>query len=156
MFLILCNFFVTNSSICCAMNIIIKNINSEYFQNKANFIYAYILYSRNLDGINVKFWFFLLNRAENFRMVDIEISAWSSHFLNIKTNIILYLYPEKSIQPIRVAYMKLIKLKFCAAFKINIQKREGLSNCKEPVFDFSLLYPRKNGYSVIGIKDISL
>ena len=78
------------------MNIIIKNLNSQYFQNKANFIYAYILFSRNLDWINVKFWFFLLNRAENFRIVDIEINAWSSHFLNIKTDVILYLYPEKS------------------------------------------------------------
>ena len=41
--------------------------------------------------------------------------------------------------------MKPIKLKFCAPFKINIQKREGLSYFKKPVFDFSLLYPRKNG-----------
>ena len=41
--------------------------------------------------------------------------------------------------------MKLINLKFCAPIKINIQKREGLSNFKKPVFDFSLLYPRKNG-----------
>ena len=49
------------------------------------------------------------------------------------------------IQPIRVAYKKPINLKFCAPFKINIQKREGLSNFKKPVFDFSLLYPRKNG-----------
>ena len=41
--------------------------------------------------------------------------------------------------------MKPIALKFCAPFKINIQKREGLSFLKNPVFDFSLLYPRKNG-----------
>ena len=41
------------------------------------------------------------------------------------------------IQPIRVAYIKPINLKFCAKFMINIQKREKL--------DFSLLYPRKNG-----------
>ena len=40
--------------------------------------------------------------------------------------------------------MKPINLKFCASFKINIQKREGLSFLK-PVFDFSLLHPRKNG-----------
>ena len=32
--------------------------------------------------------------------------------------------------------MKPINLKFCAQFKINIQK---------PVSDFSLLYPRQNG-----------
>ena len=42
--------------------------------------------------------------------------------------------------------MKPINLKFCAPFKINIQKREGLSKLKKnPVFGFSLLYPRKNG-----------
>ena len=35
--------------------------------------------------------------AENFRMVDIEINAWSSLFPNIKTNLIMYLYPEKCI-----------------------------------------------------------
>ena len=31
-------------------------------------------------------------------MVDIEIYAWSSLFLNIETNLILYLYPEKGIK----------------------------------------------------------
>ena len=31
-------------------------------------------------------------------MVDIEINAWSSLFLNLKTNLILYLYPEKCIK----------------------------------------------------------
>ena len=41
--------------------------------------------------------------------------------------------------------MKPINLKFCAPSKINIQKREGLSNLKKPVFNFSLLCPRKNG-----------
>ena len=49
------------------------------------------------------------------------------------------------IKPIRVEYMKPINLIFCAPFKINIQKREGLSNLKKPVLDFSLPYPRKNG-----------
>jgi len=37
------------------------------------------------------------------------------------------------------------KFKTLRAIKINIQKQEGLSNSKKPVFDFSLLYPRKNG-----------
>ena len=32
-----------------------------------------------------------VSRAENFRMVYIEINAWSSLFLNLKTNLILYL-----------------------------------------------------------------
>ena len=64
-------------------------------------------------------------RAENFRMVGIQINAWSS--LNIETNLILYLYPVYKIQPIRVAYKKPLNLKFCAPFKINIRKREELS-----------------------------
>ena len=41
--------------------------------------------------------------------------------------------------------MKPINLKFCAPFKINVQKREGLAYFKKQVFEFSLLYPRKNG-----------
>ena len=40
--------------------------------------------------------------------------------------------------------MKPVNLKFCAPFKI-LMKWEGLSNLVKPVFDFSLLYPRKNG-----------
>ena len=40
--------------------------------------------------------------------------------------------------------MKPINWKFCAPFKINIEKWEKLSNSKK-VFDFSLLYLRKNG-----------
>ena len=31
------------------------------------------------------------NRAENFRMVDIEIYAWSSLFANLKTNLVFRL-----------------------------------------------------------------
>ena len=31
-------------------------------------------------------------------MVDIEINAWFSLFLNIETNLILYLYPENCIK----------------------------------------------------------
>ena len=38
-------------------------------------------------------------------------------------------------------------MKFCAPFKISIQKREGLSNFEKPVFDFSVLYPKKSGLS---------
>ena len=33
-----------------------------------------------------------------FRMVDIEINASSSLFLNLETNLILYLHPEKCIK----------------------------------------------------------
>ena len=41
--------------------------------------------------------------------------------------------------------MKPINFKVCAPFKINIQKREGLSYLINPNFDFSLQYPRKSG-----------
>ena len=47
------------------------------------------------------------------------------------------------IQPIRVAYQEPGDLKFCATFKFNIQKREGLSSFEKPVFEFSALYFKK-------------
>ena len=39
--------------------------------------------------------------------------------------------------------MKPINFKFCAPFKIIYRNGEELSNLENPVFDFSLLYPRK-------------
>ena len=81
-------------------------------------------------------------------MVDNEINAWSSLFLNLETNLILYLYPQKvyKIQPIRVAYQiqKPGNLKFCAPFKINTQKIEGLSDFENLIF---LYIPGKSGSS---------
>ena len=50
------------------------------------------------------------------------------------------------IQPIRVPYQKPLNFKFCAPFKIDIQKWEGPS-FRKPVFDFSVLYPNKSGLS---------
>jgi len=57
-------------------------------------------------------------------------------------------------------------LKFWTTLKINIQKREGLSNFEKPVFDLStlnpiVLNPKKNGLRrkskvKIGIKDFSV
>ena len=41
--------------------------------------------------------------------------------------------------------MKPINLKFCAPFKINIQKQEELTNFKPRFLIFFLLNPRKNG-----------
>ena len=66
-------------------------------------------------------------------------------FHYIETNLILYVYHIKAykIQPIRVVYMKPINLKFCAKFKI-IYRNGGTLNLEKRVFDFSLLYPRKN------------
>ena len=37
------------------------------------------------------------------------------------------------------------KFEILRAISDYIQKWEGLSNLEKPVFDFSLLYPRKNG-----------
>ena len=51
------------------------------------------------------------------------------------------------IQPIRVAYQKPENLKLCAPFRINIHKREGLSNFEKTVSDFSVLYIKKSGLS---------
>ena len=81
-------------------------------------------------------------RAENFRMVDIEINAWSSLFLNIETNLILYLYSEKCIKSNQSEshIWNPINLKFCAPFKIYTETG-GTLNKKKPVFEFSILYP---------------
>ena len=58
----------------------------------------------------------------------------------------MYFYPEKCIK-FNQSESRIIADKFeiCAPFKINIQKLEELSNSKKPVFDFFLLYLRKNG-----------
>ena len=53
-------------------------------------------------------------RAENFRIVDIEIDAWSSLFLNVEANLILYLYPEKCIK------FNSIQSRMCEADKFEI------------------------------------
>ena len=97
-----------------------------------DYLYFYQIYFLHLETIEA---FKLVNlRSENenvnnFRMVDIEINTWSFLFLNLKTNLILYLSSKVyKIQPIRVSYQKPGNLKFCAPFKINIQKREGLPN----------------------------
>ena len=75
--------------------------------------------------------------AEYFRMVDIEVNLRSSLFLNLTTNLILYLYPEKCIKfnQTESRIFKPVNLKFCAPFKINIQKREELYK-KTTVFLF--------------------
>ena len=79
-------------------------------------------------------------------MVDIKINAWSSLILNLETNLILYLYPEKCIKSTNQSRVSEAG-NFCAPFKINIQKRDGLSHFEKPVFDFSVLYPKKSGSS---------
>ena len=38
-------------------------------------------------------------------------------------------------------------LNFLAPFNINTQKQEVLTNFGKPVFDFSVLYPKKSGLS---------
>ena len=62
-------------------------------------------------------------RAGNFRMVDIESNDGSSLFLNLETNLVSWIVYE--IQSIRVAYQMPGNLKFCAPFKIDIQKRKN-------------------------------
>ena len=81
-------------------------------------------------------------------MVNFEINAWSSLFLNLETNLILYLYPEKlynSTNQNRVSEAG--KFEILRAIRIYIQKREGLYNFEKPVFDFSVLNPKKSGLS---------
>ena len=54
--------------------------------------------------------------------------------------------------------MKPINLKFCAPVKIIYRNGRGSLN-KKPVFDFSLLFPRKNGLrrkSKVSLLDIQI
>ena len=67
------------------------------------------------------------------RMVDIEIKAWSSLFLNLETNLLVS-WKVNKIQPITVGYQKPGNLKFCAPFW-----KTG--------FLFFLLYTKKSGLS---------
>ena len=46
---------------------------------------------------------------------------------------------------VRVPYLKPINFEFCWPFKIIYRNGRDSLNFKKPVFDFSLLYPRKNG-----------
>ena len=71
-------------------------------------------------------------RTENFRMVDIEINAWSSLFLYLETNLILYLYPEKYIKFNQSESR--IRSREIKNFARHLQRREGLSNFEKPVF----------------------
>ena len=64
-------------------------------------------------------------------------------FFNLETNQSWTCHCMYKIQTIRVAYQKPGYLKFCAPFKINIQKREGLSKFEKPVFDFSVPNTKK-------------
>ena len=91
----------------------------------------------------------LVSRAENFKMVDIEINAWSSFFLNLKTNLILYLYQEKCIkfnQSESGIWSREI-WNFARHLRLIEQKREGLSNFENLFFNFSVLYPKKRRLS---------
>ena len=51
--------------------------------------------------------------------------------------------------------MKPINLKFCASFKINIQKREGLSNLKNRAFLFFSTISKKGRFQN-KIKSVSM
>ena len=62
------------------------------------------------------------------------------------------------IQPFRVPYKKPANLKLCAPFKINIQIRELLSNLKKTktVFDFSVLYPKKEWIKKLKVSTLDI
>ena len=79
-----------------------------------------------------------LSWAQTFRMVDIEINAWSSLFLNLETNLIWCLYTEKCIKFNQSEWR--IRSREIWNFARHIQKREGLTNFEKPVFVFSVLY----------------
>ena len=78
-------------------------------------------------------------------MVDIEINAWSSLFLNIETNLILYLYPKKCIKFNQFRVSEAGKFEILRAILWLIYRNSLV--LKKPIFDFSVLYPKKSGLS---------
>ena len=59
-----------------------------------------IKYKFQIDNVWWSLWAEIphhATRAEIFRIVVIKINAWSSLFLNLETNLILCLYPEKCV-----------------------------------------------------------
>ena len=63
------------------------------------------------------------------------------------SRLVLVSWKVYKIQLIRVAYQKPANLNFYASFKVNIQKRKGLSNFEKPGFDFSVLHPKMSWLS---------
>ena len=70
----------------------LKVMKLDYFWNKERMALRAPIYNND-------------NRAENFRIVDIEINAWSSGFTKPEIRLIHIRYPRKKfkIQPIRVS-----------------------------------------------------
>jgi len=82
-------------------------------------------------------------------MVDIEINAWSSLFLNLETNLILYLYSKKCIKTTNQSReSEAGKFEFFARHLRLIYRngRDSL-NFEKSVFEFSVLCPKKSGLS---------
>ena len=77
-------------------------------------------------------------------MVDIEINAFSL-FLNLETNLILYLYPEKCIKfnqsESRIRSREIRN--FARHLRLPYKNGRGPFNFEKPVFDFSVLYPKR-------------
>ena len=74
----------------------LKLVNWIYLQKKKYKSNKYSTQDLNFELIGMFIYIIGLNRAGNFRLVDIEINAWSSLFLNLETNLILHL--EKYIK----------------------------------------------------------
>jgi len=88
-------------------------------------------------------------RAGNFRMVDIEINAWSTLFLNLETNLILYLYPEMCIklnQSESCIWSREI-WNFARHLRLICRNGRDFLIFKKMVLDFCLLHPKKFGLS---------
>ena len=89
--------------------------------------------------------------AGNFRMVDIEINAWSSLFLNLETNLILYLYHEKCIKfnqsESRIRSREIWN--FARHLGLIYRNLRDSLILRNRFFYFSVLYPKKSGLNKI-------
>ena len=82
-------------------------------------------------------------------MLDIEINAWSSFFLNLETNLILYLYPEKCIKfnQLESRFRSREIWNFARHFKITIIYGKDSLTLKNRFLIFLYYYPKKSGLS---------
>ena len=80
----------------------------------------------------------------SYRMVDIKINAWSSIFLNLETNLILYLYPVKCLKfnqsELRIRSWEIKN--FARHFRFMFRNRRD-SLILKTGFWFFCLYPKK-------------
>lgn len=87
----------------------------RYLKMKGTFLLYLLLTKRQTETNNSASAIFKWFELKNFRIVDIEINAWSLSFINNKINLISVLYPEKGMQFNQWSVLYILKLKVLTA-----------------------------------------